>query len=202
MKPGACFSMLYRPEAARAMAAERSVFTAVGLNALNGMLVIAAIGPSMLQIFTLGFVIAVTLLFGPLLGFIVSSLYPRVEMTVGKRLGGLATLDELYRIFAWSFLPVGLALLLFTVTLSVFVKMSAIIEYIVSFPFFVLLLCSLRNYCSNIIATQQFSRMRGAIAIALTLILFIVLLSAGVGIITILFRGGACESLSAIVSWS
>ncbi len=185
-------SLLYRPAAVRAKAAECSVFSAVGLNALYGMLIIAAVGPSMLQMFTSGFVFAVTLLFGPLLGFIVSSVYPRVEMTIGKMLGGAATLDELYRLFAWSFLPAGLALLLDTM----FTEKS----FIVPISFFLLILCGIRNYCSNIIATQQFTRVRGAVAIILTLVLFFVLLAAGVGLITTLFRWGMGESVSAIVS--
>lgn len=110
MKSGRYLTMLYQPAAVREQAAERSVMTAVGINAVYGMLAVAAITPPMLSMFTAGLVVTATLLFGPLLCFIVSSLYPRVEMTVGRRLGGTATLDELYRLFAWSFLPAGLAL--------------------------------------------------------------------------------------------
>ncbi len=95
MKTEAYVTMLYQAAAVRERAAEKSAMAAVGINAVYGMLIFTALAPSMLSMFTAGFVVTVTLLFGPLLGFIVSSLYPRVEMTVGRRLRGRAALDEL-----------------------------------------------------------------------------------------------------------
>ena len=199
MKSEPYFTMLYQPAAVRERAAERSGMTAVGINAVYGMLVVAAITPSMLSMFTIGFVVTVTLLFGPLLGFIVSSLYPRVEMTVGRRLGGTATLDKLYRLFAWSFLPAGLALVLLALLFSSLDRISTVVQWSLCIPVLVLLCCGIRNYCSNIITAQSFTLVRGITGLVLTFIFFLVLIAAGVGFITILFRCGAGESLSAIL---
>jgi len=198
MKPEAYIKLLYQTAAVRELAAEGSAMTAVGINAVYGMLFFTVLAPSMLSMFTAGFVVTVTLLFGPLLGFIVSSLYPRVEMNVGIRLGGRATLDELYRLFAWSFLPAGLALLLAALLFSLLDRTSPVVQWILSLPLLVLFCCGIRNYCSNIIAAQRFTLARGLTGMALTFILFVVLITAGIGLVAIVFRCGAGESLSAI----
>jgi hypothetical protein len=200
MKPKAYVTMLFQPAAVREQAAGRVALTAVGINAVYGMLVFSALAPSMLSMFTAAFVVTVTLLFGPLLGFIVSSLYARVEMTVGRRLGGRATLDELYRLFAWSFLPAGLAFLLIALLFSLVDRTSTVVQWILSLPLLVLFGCGVRNYCSNVIAAQRFTLGRGLTCMVITFILFTVLITAGVGIVAILLRLGAGESLSAIFS--
>lgn len=202
MKPEAYIKMLYQTGAVCEQASERSALTAVGINAVYGMLVFTALAPSMLSMFTAGFVVTVILLFGPLLGFIVSSLYSRVEMTVDSRLGGRATLDELYRLFAWSFLPAGLALLLVALLFSVLDRTSTVVQWILSIPLFILFCCGIRNYCSNIIAAQRFTLARGLTGMVITFILFAVLITAGIGLVAILSRCGAGESLSAIFSRS
>lgn len=200
MKPEAYVNMLYQTTAVRERAAELSAMTAIGINAVYGMLVFTALAPSMLSMFTAGFVVTVTLLFGPLLGYIVSSLYPWVEMTVGRKLGGIANLDELYRLFAWSFLPAGLALLLVALLFSLLDRTSTVVQWILSLPLFVLFCCGIRNYCSNVIDAQRFTLARGLTAMAITFILFVVLITAGIGLVALLFRYGAGESLSAIFS--
>jgi hypothetical protein len=174
--------------------------TAVGINAVYGMLVFTALAPSMLSMFTAGFVVTVTFLFGPLLGFIVSSLYPRVEMTVGRRLGGRATLDELYRLFAWSFLPAGLALLLVALLFSLLDRTPTAVQWILSLPVLVLFSCGIRNYCSNVVAAQRFTLTRGLTCLVITFILFVALITAGIGFVGIAFRYDAGESVSAIFS--
>ena len=200
MKPNAYVTMLFQPAAVRVLAAEKSAMTAVGINAVYGMLFFSAFAPSMLSMFTAGFVVTVTLLFGPLLGFIVSSLYPRVEMTVGRRMGGRAPVDELYRIFAWSFLPAGLALLLVALLFSLVDRTSTVVQRILSLLLLVLFGCGIRNYCSNVIAAQRFTLAKGLTGMVITFILFVVLITAGVGLVAILLRLGAGESLSAIFS--
>jgi hypothetical protein len=198
MKPKAYVTMLFQPAAVREQAAERSAITAVGINAVYGMLVFSALAPSMLSMFTAGFVVTVTLLFGPLLGFIVSSLYPRVEMIVGRRLGGRATLDELYRLFAWSFLSAGLALLLVALLFSLVDRLSNVGQWILSLPLLVLFCFGIRNYCANVIAAQRFTLARGLTGMVITFILFVVLVTAGIGLVAILLRLVAGESLSPI----
>jgi hypothetical protein len=161
MKPAAFITMLYQPAAVRERAADLSAMSAAGINAVYGMLVFTALAPLTQSMFTVGFVVAGTLLFGPLLGFIVSSLYPRLEMTVGRRLGGKATFDELYRLFAWSFLPTGLALGLLALLFSSFDRTSTVLQWSLFIPVLILICCGIRNYCSNIIAAQSFTLLRG-----------------------------------------
>ncbi|MEJ2201991.1 MAG: hypothetical protein P8X63_13405 [Desulfuromonadaceae bacterium] len=191
--------MLFQPTAVGEQAAERSVMTAVGINAVYGMLVLAALAPLMQSMFTAGLIASITLLFGPLLGFFVSSLYPRVEMTVGRWLGGDAPLDELYRLFAWSFLPAGLGLPLIALLFSLDGRTSTGMQWILSLPPLILFGCGIRNYCTNIIAAQRFTPVRGLTCLLITFILFVVLMTAGVGFVAILFRLGAGESLAAIL---
>jgi len=152
-----------------------------------------------LSMFTAGFVVTVTLIFGSLLGFIVSSLYPRVEATVGRRLGGRASLDELYRLFAWSFLPAGLGLLLVAL-FSLLDRTSTVVRWIISFPVLILFCCGIRNYGSNVISAQRFTLARGLTGMVITFILFVVLITAVIGLVAILFRCGAGENLSTIFS--
>jgi len=200
MKPGFYISLLYRPATGRELAVERSEISAVIINALNGILVVAAISFQMLSMYTASLVILMTILFGPLIGFIISSLYTRVEMTVGRRLGGKATLDELYRLFAWSFLPAGLAVLLLGMIMLAFEKPSTTTEFLAAIPSLVIICAAIRNYCSNIIAAQRFTVLRGMVSLVVTPLLFLTLIVAGAGLITILFRCGAGESLMSILS--
>lgn len=200
MKSGLYFSLLYRPGTGRELAAERSELSAVVINGVYGILVLAAISPQMLQMFTPSLVAILTIFFGPLIGFIVSSLYTRVEMTVGRRLGGTASHDELYRIYAWSFVPAGLAVILYTITVSMLVNTFIVPGLLVSIPAFVLFICGIRNYCSNIIAVQQFTWIRGCVSMLLSCVLFLVLVAGGLGFITFIFRCGAGESLMSIMT--
>jgi hypothetical protein len=200
MKPKAYVTMLFQPAAVREQAAGRTAITAVGINAVYGIVFFSALAPLMLSMFTFGFVITVTLLFGPLVGFIVSSLYPRMEMIVSRRLGGRATLDELYRLFAWSFLPAGLGFLIFALLFLGVERTSTVVQWILSFPLLVLFGCGIRNYCINVIAAQRFTLARGLTGMMITFILFIVLITAGVGFVAFILRIGAGESLSAIYS--
>ncbi len=190
--------MLFQPAAVREQAGKRAALAAVGINAVYGIVFFFALAPLMLSMFTSGFVVAVTLLFGPLVGFIVSSLYPRVEMIVGRKLGGRATLDELYRLFAWSFLPAGLALLIVALLFFLAERTSTVVQWVLTLPLLALFGCGIRNYCSTIIAAQRFTPARGLTGMVITFIVFVVLITAGAGLIAILFRLGAGESLSVL----
>jgi len=97
--------MISRPSVVREVAFARAESVAVVVNAVAGLLFVAAISLPWLSLFTGLLVACLTILFGPFAGFTLSSLYSRVEWTVGRRLGGRASHDELYRLFAWSFLP-------------------------------------------------------------------------------------------------
>lgn len=200
MNKGTYFSLLYLPATGREPAAERSEIFAVVINAIYGIFVVAAVSPQLLSMFTVGFVVTVALVFGPLIGFIFSSLYTRVVMTVSRRLGGKATLDELYRLFAWSFIPTGMSMLLYTLLVSMPNRNSTALDMILSIPVFVLFCCGIRNYCSNTIAAQRFTRIRGFVSISLSFILFLVLLAGGIGFITIIFKLSGGETLLSLVN--
>lgn len=174
-------SIIFSPLAVREVAFERTESAAVVVNAMTGLLIVAAISLLWLPLFTGSLVALLTILFGPLAGFTVSSLYSRVEWTVGKRLGGKASHDELYRLFSWSFLPMGYAALLYTLILITLEKHSTVIELVASIPSLVIFFCSIRNYSANVVAIQQFSRIRAGISIAVTLVLFLVLIAGSGG---------------------
>jgi hypothetical protein len=174
-------SIIFSPLAVREVAFERAESAAVVVNAMAGLFIVAAISLQWLSLFTGSLVALLTILFGPLAGFTVSSLYSRVEWTVGNRLGGKSTHDELYRLFAWSFLPIGFAALLYALILFTLEKSSTVIELVAAIPSLVIFCCAIRNYYANVIAIQQFSRVRACICFVVTLVLFLILIAGSGG---------------------
>ncbi len=190
--------MIIHPLAVRDAAARHSEFAAVSLNGVNGVLVMAAVTVSMLSLFTPSLVVILTILFGPFVGFTVSSLYSRVEWAVGRRLGGKASLDEQYRLFAWSLFPVGLAVLLYGLILLPLTNPSTATEIAAAIPSVIIFCCAVRNYCSNIIAAQQFTRGRGIASTMLTLVLFLVLIAGGIACLWLFCEYGTGDGLKTI----
>lgn len=195
-------SLIFRPCAVREIAAGRPEMAAVAVNAMNGLFVAAAILLPMLSLYTPSLVAALIVLFGPLIGFVVSSLYCRVEWTVGRRLGGKASLDELYRFFAWSFLPTGVAALLYGLVHVALKNPSTLLEVAVAIPVLLIFCCAIRNYSSNIIASQHFTRTRGIVGIVSAFILFLILIAGGAVFLSFLFNCGTGESLKSIFAQS
>ncbi len=193
-------SLVIRPCIVREVAAEGTEIAAVVVNALIGMFVVAAITLPMLSLFTITLVALLTILFGPLAGFIVSSLYSRLEWMVGSRLGGKSSQDDLYRLFAWSFLPAGFAVMLYGVILLPFKDPSVATEVTASIPSLFIFCCAIRNYCSNIITAQQFTRTRGTVSIVLSFLLFLVLIAGGIGFLSLFFEYGTGESLKSFIT--
>ena len=193
-------ALIFRPGAVREIAVEQTEIAAVAVNAMTGVLIAAAIFIPMLSLFTPALVAALTILFGPLAGFVVSSLYSRVECTVGRRLGGKASLDELYRIFAWSFLPVAVATLICGLILATLKNPSTVLECAVALPALLIFCCAIRNYTSNIIAFQQFTRTRGVVGIVLAFILFFILVAGGSVFLSFLLNCGTGEIIKYIFS--
>jgi hypothetical protein len=187
------FFLGFRPPIVREFVMKRSQIAAIGVNALNGAFLITAVSMTMLPLFSVLLVALLGILFGPLVGFTVSSIYSRIEKAVGRKLGGSATLDSLYRIFAWSFLPLGFACLLFRFILLAFNEPKPIITFAASIPSLVFVLWSIWNYSSNIIAVQQFTRARGVISLILTLFLFLVVIAGGIGFFSLLIKSGKGE---------
>jgi hypothetical protein len=182
--------MILSPRMMRQFAMERSQMTAVAVNAVNGIFIVTAVSMTMLGLFTGLLVALLGILFGPLVSFTVSSIYSRIEWAVGRRLGGSATLDDPYRIFAWSLLPFGVACLLYGCILFVFIKPESTTVYVELIPPVVVLLWSMWSYCSNIIAAQQFTRIKGIVSLILTFFLFLVVIAGGVGFFLLLTNYG------------
>jgi len=191
-------SIICRPQVVRETALNQAESAVVAVNAVAGLFVVAAISLPWLSLFTGSLVALLTILFGPLAGFTVSSLYSRVEWTVGKRLGGKASHDELYRIFAWPFLLTGSAALLCALILISIENPSA--KAGLSIPSLILFFCAIRNYCSNIIAIQQFTLTRGGINIVVTLALFLVLIAGCGGFLSLLSEYGMQDGLKSLLA--
>jgi hypothetical protein len=191
-------SFMFRPREVREVAKERAEIGAVIVNAMNGMFFVGAIALPMQSLFTISLVALQIIIFGPLVGFVVSSLYSRVEWTVGRRLGGNASLVELYCLFAWAMLPAGFAVFLYGLILLTLNEPSTTTEYIVSIPSLIIFCCSIRNYCSNIIASQQFSKTRGTVCVVLSFVLFLTLMAGGIGFLSLLFSYGMGECQQSI----
>lgn len=189
-------SMMFRPLAVREVALGREKSAAVFANAVSGLFFVTAIFLSWLPLFTGQLVASLAILFGPLAGFITSSLYSRVEWEVSHWLGGKASRDELYRLFAWSFLSMGFAALLYALILIVLEEPSTVIQLLVAIPSLVIFFCSIRSYCANIIAVQQFSRIRGGINLFVSFVLFLLLVAGGGGILYLYLQYGLQDGMT------
>ena len=67
-------------------------------------------------------------------------------------------------------------------------KPGQMTSLVVLIPSLVVVYLAMRNYCSTIIATQEFSRMKGAVSMAIAFILFLIVIAGGTAIIAILFE--------------
>lgn len=165
------------PSSALEIALARTEFATVTINAVSGMVLLAAPATLMFLISASTFSLSACLiiLFGPLVGFLCSSIYSRLEWFIGMRLGGKAPLDDLYRVFAWSFLPLTLWLLCYLLLCFFVAKLEPTYEtetmIAISIPFVIMSYFSLRNYGTSVIVVQQFTRARGVVSIAITLVL-------------------------------
>lgn len=184
----------------RKFAVEQSEIAAVVVNAVSGMIVVLALVLPMSSLFTIPLIAVLSILFGPLVGFIVSSIYSRVEWAAGKKMGGKGSSDDLYRIFAWSFLLLGLAGLLYSAILSLFEKPTYMTSLVASIPSLVIAFLALRNYCTNIISTQEFTRKRGAASMLLTFTLFIMVIVGGIALLSIIVKYGSGKNLKWLLS--
>lgn len=191
------YTLIADPRRLKEFTDSKKEMTAVGVNAVTGIFLVLAAALTMSSLFTTGLVILASILFGPLVGFVISSSYPRIEWTVGRRLGGKAALDELYRIFAWSFLPVGFSLLFYSLVMLFIKEPGIAVSLLLAIPSIGLFLLAVRNYCSNSIAVQQFSIKRGTLGLVITVVLFIVLIAGCGSLLRLLYNYGVCENLKA-----
>ncbi len=195
MKSIPLFLMIFRPSIVREVAAERSEIAAIVVNAVNGVLMVTAAAMTMLPLFKGSLVALLGILFGPLAAFLVSSLYSRIEWTVGRRLQGKASLDDIYRISAWSSVPMGFACMLYSLLLLPLKNSGPATLLVASIPSLAIAFCAVRNYLCNFLFVQQFTRVRGVVSILLTLVFFIIVMAGGMALFSLFIRYVASEGL-------
>jgi hypothetical protein len=190
------YAVLTDPRSLKAFADTRTEIEAIGVNAVTGMCLVWSAFLAM-SLFTNALVILAGVLFGPLFGFLVSSIYPRIELVVGRRMGGEASLDELYRLFAWSFFFVGLAALLYSLLTKFLEKPGLVSEILLAVPSVVLVVLAARGYWSNLISSQRVTRVRGSVGPAITLALFVILIVGCGAVISLVYSYGASVGIKA-----
>jgi len=190
-------SMICRPGVVRQVASEHSAIAAVVVNAVNGVAIVPAVAIWCPLPLTGSVVVLLALLLGPLAGFSVPSIYVRIERAVGNYLGGKASLDYLYRLLAWSFLPLALAMLFYSLIPSK--ETGTVVNILVSIPFLGIAACSVSNYWYNVFEAQGVTRTRAAVGIMITLIVFVVVVVASAGVLALLFSYGISEDMKALI---
>ncbi|MBU1052480.1 MAG: YIP1 family protein [Proteobacteria bacterium] len=180
---------IFSPRAMRELSLNQSIFTAVAINAINGALMMTFLFLRT-SFVSVPFALLLGALFGPLMGIIITLIYPRIELWVGQKLGGKASFDDLYRIFAWSFLPAALAKVLTdlviklylptTITMNKNVSIDVFIYtplciFLLKLCFLIILCFAIRNYCSNVISAHQLSKTKGIMSVLITFILFVII---------------------------
>ncbi|WP_029909994.1 hypothetical protein [Pelobacter seleniigenes] len=154
---------LFRANTLGQLAAEHSLICAGFINAVTGSLLLVTILSPLLSLFTPALTFLLVILFGPLLGFLISSFYSRVEYVLGKLFSGKAALEQLYRLYAWSLLPFALVCFITIFALQRFSSPDNFRFAMTGGGIFLFLagLVSLRNYGINLRAVQNFSVIRG-----------------------------------------
>ncbi len=104
--------LLFRPAKMRHLAIEHSLLLTGAINACSGVFLFLALFWPLFQYCTPALTLALIILFGPLLGFSITSSYPRIEFLVARLLRGKVALEADFRLFSWSFLPVTMICLI------------------------------------------------------------------------------------------
>lgn len=177
---------MFNPRASRELALNQSVLSAMTVNAINGTLLMTTFLLQLRTFVPISLMLLLAVLFGPFAGLAIPIIYTRIELWVGKKLGGKASFDDLYRIFAWAFFPAGLALALSKFIILLFINNGTLkqgdsisfppLPEIMTFLCFLGILCfAIRNYCTNVISVHQISKHKGALSILITLVLFVIM---------------------------
>jgi hypothetical protein len=180
-------------------ASELPEIAAVAANAVNGAAVMAVVAMSVPLPFTAPLVTLLAILFGPLAGFFVSSVYSRIAWYVGAKLGGKASLAGLYRIFAWSFLPPALAMLVWRLILLLPKAPSPATVTAVTILFLAVVCFFVWSYWSNVIAAQQLTWIKGAVSVVFTLFLFLVAIVGVAAFFALVLKYGTSYDLKALI---
>lgn len=181
---------LFRPQTTFDLGENRSELSALVVNALSGMFLVASFFLPWLSLIKISLLLVLSLLFGPLVGFVISSTYARSEWLVGRRFCGTANHSSIYRLFAWSFLPVGLAVLLSTSIMMILDKLDRGPAALAFIPFMLVLGITARNYFINLVDLQQLSRKKIISSMLLSWLLFVLLIAAVLMVLAMLINMG------------
>ncbi len=181
---------LFRPQTTYDLVENGSDQSALVVNALSGMFLVASFFLPWLSLMKISLLLVLSLLFGPLVGFFVSSTYARSEWLVGRKLGGSADYSRIYRLFAWSFLSVGLAVFLSTTIVMLLDKLNRGPAALALAPLLIILGFTARSYSLNLVQIQQLPRKRTVISMMLSFLLFALLLAAGLFFLAMLINMG------------
>jgi hypothetical protein len=189
------------PRVSCELALNQTMLTAVAVNAINGALMATIYLLPLLNILSLQLMLLTAVLFGPFVSLIISSVYSGIEFWTGQKMGGKASFADLYRIFAWSFLPVGFAGITTWLIFSLaFVNSRNTIPLIIYAPFLIIFCFAIIIYCSNVMAIQRFSKTKAAVSMLISFIIFIfipswiVLVFAGIKNIAMKFCSKYCRN--------
>jgi hypothetical protein len=160
--------------ALREFALRQPAFATLAANVLTGIFILPIATLPLLDTVSIPLLLLLAVLFGPFAGVMVSCLYPWVEYWVGRKLGSKASFDTLYRIFSWSFFPVGLvSIVSWPAIIFLQNRLGDISLPVALIPLLVVLCFSVLSYCFNVIALHQLSKTKGVVSILITFIFFI-----------------------------
>jgi hypothetical protein len=189
---------LFWPQTILDAADNRSELSALVVNALSGMFLVASFFLPWLSLIKISLLIVLSLLFGPLVGFVFSSTYARSEWLVGRKLGGAADYSRIYCLFAWSFLSVGLAVFLSASITMILDKLDRGPAALALAPLLIVLGFVARSYSLNLAQIQQLPLKRTVASMLMSFLLFVFMLTAGLFILAMLINMGMGEDMKLI----
>lgn len=170
-------SAIHSPEAVHEVSLGQTDFLAIVISSVGGAFVIASAAMISPPDLTTTLIIALAILYGPLLGFVACSMFAGTEMFIGRILGGQASFSALYRLLSWSFLPFASAIFLCGLMEKSGVLPDSVDDLIETVILIIFAALSVRNYYSNVRIEHQLSRLRTAASLTLSLVVFIGLIA-------------------------
>lgn len=161
-------TIMYRPAVTRDFLDRQPEMSTMIANAVSGIFIVltASLAP---QIFTALLIICMSVLFGPLVGFIMSAAYSSTAWFVGRKMGGKAERKAVYRFVAWSFLIISSSFLLYSITSALCKNADQMITILLSIPSLMLFIIGLLSYFTNMKYLQQFTHIKNALYTVYTL---------------------------------
>jgi hypothetical protein len=169
-----CLLAAASPRALREFALNQSAFFALAVNVLTGILTMPIATLPLLDTVSIPLLLLLAVLFGPFPSLLISTVYPLIEYWVGRKLGSKTSFEDLFRIFAWSFFPVGLVSMLSWLAIIFMQDTLGDIPRLATLtPLLFALFFSVLFYCFNVFSIHQISKTKGVVSMLTTFILFI-----------------------------